>query len=412
MFAQNIAGIPGIKLSNILAGGTLIVLFMKEGNLFRFRDPLEKKTFFYMAAYFLFFSIAFFRSIENLPILHRLNPNQYQISPISYTLSFYVRPTLYLVAPLFILKSLHTAKDINRAVNVILTAIFLLSVFVIIIMSMHYGELSGGRRVVKELCDTYLGMHYNSVGTILLISGPLLIVKAIEGGLLCKIGLILSTIALLFLQSRSALLTFFGSGVLLFWVLEKKKYLLVSAFLITICFMLWLPSILVEGITSGVEAGTVDAIFSERISHLWIPLLEEWLANPMKIILGAGQYGLMTSPLWESGFLVQAAHAHNAFLNFFLNNGIILLILFVFYIARFTIKAGRACKEINTPLCWALFISLIAYLVGTISERYIYPHLDNMLLLPIIALLINLIRLHFFGVTDRRFFLNPIRKVL
>ena len=394
IFAQNIAGITGAKLSNFLAGGALIVLLMKEKNFLSFRDPLEKKTLFYMTAYFLFFSIAFFRSIENLSLLHSLNPDQFQSSTVSYVLSFYVRPALYLVAPLFILKSLHTAEEINRAVDALIAASSVLSALVLVVMLMHFGEFSRGRGGVQELCSTYLGMHYNSVGTILLISAPLLIIKALEKGLVWKMGLAMTIMALLFLQSRSALFTFLGTGLLLLWVMKRKKILLVATALVVIAALFWLPPMLMKGITSGVEKGTADAVFSGRISHLWIPLLREWIANPNKFIFGAGQYGLMTSPLWKSGFLVQAAQAHNAFLNFFLNNGILLLILFVSCITRFTIKARNACKKINTPLCWALFTSVVAYLIGTMSERVIYPHNDNMLLLPIIALLINLIRLH------------------
>ena len=136
-----------------------------------------------MTAYFLFFSIAFFRSIENLSLLHSLNPDQFQSSTVSYILSFYVRPALYLVAPLFILKSFTQLKKSTGQLMPSLLRHLFLSALVLTVMLMHFGELSGGRVVVHELCNIYLGMHYNSVGTILLISAPLLIIKALEKGL-------------------------------------------------------------------------------------------------------------------------------------------------------------------------------------------------------------------------------------
>ena len=58
------------------------------------------------------------------------------------------------------------------------------------------------------------------------------------------------------------------------------------------------------------------------------------------------------------------------------------------------LKAWKACKQINSPICWALFMSIIAYISGSMTGRNIYPHHDNMLIFPVIAILINFVRIH------------------
>lgn len=394
IFSQNIAGITGAKPVNIIAAGALAVLFLREGNIFRFSDEIEKKTFVFGAAYFLFFSIAFFRSLDNLSLFHMLNPEQFQNSSVNYILSFYVKPSLYLIAPLIIIKLFRSVQDLKRLIDVLLFSTTLLAIIVLTLLLAHWGDLYGGRGVVRQLCSDYLGMHYNTVGTVFLIIGPLLVVKALETGIFWKGCFFLTVSAILILQSRSAIFSFCLSSIFLLWVLRKKQVLMYFLVIIVPLLFAYIPDFISRGVTTGFEQGNMDAMLLGRVNYLWIPLLHEWFGDFRKFLFGEGLYGIMTSPRWASGYLVQAAHAHNAFINFFINNGIILLVVFTFYIVRFVRQAWKGCKEINTPICWALFMSVIAYLSGSMTERTIYPQYDNILLFPVIAMLINFFRIH------------------
>lgn len=400
MLSQNIADIPGVKFFNIIALGAFIVVILKQGNLLKFQDSIEKKTFIFFFVYFFFFSVSFFRSIDNLTLIHSLRPELFHNSKASYILSFYVKPCLYLIPPLFILKTLKNIQDINAVINVLMFSIFFLSCSVVIIGVLHFGDLMQGRGAIRELCSKHLGMHYNSVGTIYIICAPLLIFKALGKKWFWIMNLIIGISAILILQSRSTLLVVIASGGMLLYVLEKRKILISAIVLFGFIGAVMLPEILVQGFATGLEEKNADALLTGRISRLWIPLISEWGSNYWRLLFGVGQYGLMLSPLWASGFLVQAVHAHNAYINFFLNNGIVLLVLLIFVISKSMLRAWYWCKKIDSPLCFTLFFSILSYLVGGISERYIYPHTDNMILLPLIAILVNLIRLHIFQTSD------------
>jgi len=394
ILSQNLAGIPGAKISNLLAAGAMLLLFLQEGNLLRFRDSIEKKAMFVMGIYFFFFSVSFFRSIENLQLFSFLLPEQFKSSAVSYALSFYVRPALYLIPPLIILKTFRTRKQLEEVINVLLVSVFILSCCIILIVLAHFAEFSQGRGVMRELCSNYLGMHYNSVGTIFIVSTPLIILKMFSKKPFWLISGGAAALAILCLQSRTTLVVSVMVVILFLYLIQKKKLMLAVIIIGLPVVFAWTPEVIMQNLNTGIEEKTADAMLTGRVSHLWAPLLKEWVADPYKLFLGEGQFGLLTSPLWASGFLVQAVQAHNAFINFFLNNGIILSSALVSFILWGMKKAWQQCKLIDTPFCWALFLIIIAYLMGTLTERYIYPHQDNMLLLPLIAILVNLIRLY------------------
>jgi len=143
-----------------------------------------------------------------------------------------------------------------------------------------------------------------------------------------------------------------------------------------------------------VDKGTADALLSGRVNLIWVPLMEEWMSNSAKLFFGAGNYGMFTSKLYIKGIIPQVSHAHNAFLMYFLDNGIILLSLLIYFIITYTIAAWSICRKIDTSLCWTFFVVIIAYLLGMMTEGNIYPSESNMLFFPCMALFINYIRIY------------------
>jgi len=226
--AQNIMGISGFKPFNLIAATALLFLFIRGANPLRFKDSLEKKTLVFLFIYFVMFSLVFFRSLENISLFSQyLTLGSFKSSKISYILSFYIRPSLYLVSFLVILKTVTEKSEIMLIVSVIAGVLFLLSCYIIIIGFTHLGEFARGRQYIAELTLKYLGMHYNPVGTIYLVCGPIILYKALGKNRFWIFNFILAFIALLFLQSRTALLTFCGSSFLLLFLLKRTKLLIV-----------------------------------------------------------------------------------------------------------------------------------------------------------------------------------------
>ena len=98
---------------------------------------------------------------------------------------------------------------------------------------------------------------------------------------------------------------------------------------------------------------------------------------------------MMTSAAYQTGFLVEATHAHNAYIDFFLNCGIILLMLLVGFIIRSMKYAWGMGRKINDGLYWALFLCILSFLIGAFTQRDFLPKHENLFLFPVTALLIN-----------------------
>jgi hypothetical protein len=146
--------------------------------------------------------------------------------------------------------------------------------------------------------------------------------------------------------------------------------------------------------TQGIRGShfTLDSLLTDRSSSMWIPLIGEWVSDNNLLLFGAGRYGILTSPMWHVGRIFQAEHAHNAFIDFFLDSGIILLIALIVSLALLFTIAWRFGRRLQSPLYWCLLVCLFAYLMGTVTGQSFYPSYMNMLVYPIAALLINVAR--------------------
>jgi len=136
-------------------------------------------------------------------------------------------------------------------------------------------------------------------------------------------------------------------------------------------------------------------MFSGRVDYLWLPLLSEWTSDIGLSLFGAGRYGIVTSTLWDTGNLIHADHAHNAIFNFFLDRGMILTGVLVIFPAIGTVAAWRVGRRLNSDLYWALFACIFGCGISMATQGDILPRLDNMYAFPIIAMMINLARLHY-----------------
>jgi hypothetical protein len=391
VMTQNILGITGFKPFNLISFAALFMLLL-DGKSWRSADPLEKKSLIFLLLYLFVFAVAFLRSMANFQLFQMLMPAQFDGSIINYILTFFVKPSLYITSFLMILKVVRTPDKMEQIVSVISAGMFFLSCTVVIIGVTHAAELISGRGVVRYLTHTYLGMHYNSVGSLYIISVPLLLYKALSKQPFWITGFVLAVVAILFLQSRTTALVCLCSCTMLLILLRKRTLLITMSSIAGFALMAWVPVFIIQGLSTGFEEGTINSIFTGRVQSLWLPLLTEWSGDPMRFLFGAGRYGLMTSPLWARGFLLQASQAHNAYLDFFLDNGFLLLSALVFFLFKLLRIGWRYGRRFDSPLYWSLFLCIASFFVGAMTERQIFPSSDNILLFPVIALLINIIR--------------------
>lgn len=394
LFANNIAGIPGLKPVNVILGLTLAIAIFKGGML-RSRDRIEARAKLVLLAYFLLFTFEFLRSIPNVPLFSTLLPTLFEGDPLRYTLSFYVKNALLLVPFVFIVTYMRNETD--RVLMALASGIFILSLVVVALVVLDPGVLGQGRDGIERLCEKYLGLHYNTVGTIYLTVGPILVYLARDRSPFAVANLGLAALVILILQSRSALVVFALSAVITLVLIRRTGLLVAGSIGVALASGFWLGPTVSALLSVGIDDGSVqsmDSLFTGRVARLWVPLFSEWSADPMLFLFGAGRYGILTSDLWPTGQLLQALHAHNAFFDFFLDAGAILTVVLIGAILWWLVWSFRMGRRLRSPLYWALFMCPAAYLVGTLTERQFFPAVDNMLLFPILAVMLNLVRLH------------------
>ena len=391
-FETNLLGIPGMKAGNLVLAATLAAGVLK-GGMFRSSDRLERFAKYALLIYFIVFSIEFARSLPNLDHFRSLLPLQFEAEPLRYTLSYYVRSVLFVVPFVFILT--HMKDQTDRILLALSSAMFVLSCVIIIAVMLEPGVLGDGRNAVEELCDRYLGLHYNTVGTIYLTIGPLLVYLARTRSLFGIANLALAVLVILVLQSRSALVVFALSAIVTLILIRRTAFLVAGAVVVGLVSAFWLGPSAAALLSIGIDQGSVysvDELFTGRVDYIWLPLLREWLADPLLFLFGAGRYGILTSPLWVNGQIIRTMHAHNAFLDFFLDSGAVLTVMLIGAIIAWLVWSLRVGRRLKSPLFWALFMCVVAYLTGTLTERQFFPAIDNALLFPILALLINVVR--------------------
>ncbi|ABW67605.1 O-antigen ligase family protein [Desulfosudis oleivorans] len=394
LLAENLMGITGAKPFNLIAAFLLLMLFFHHGALFRTEDALEKRAVWFFCVYLSLFAFTVIRSIDHLPLLNMISPENFHRSSVNHLLTFFIRPALFTMSFVYVLKHIKTGKEINRCIDMICIAIFLLSWMVLFISIANIDKITISRIYVRDAISFFFNVHYNAIGSIYIACTPLLALRALTGRPFPLINYALAGIAVLLLQSRSTIAVFLGGTILLLYCLKNWKAMAFFACILVLFFLFWLPEFLERVLLIGFDTGDPNAIFTGRIDKIWLPLITERLRDPSALLFGRGLYSILISNAYLSREIFQVNTAHNAFLALFLDCGLIVFSLFVFYLTVFLKKAWSLAKKADTSTGWALFTCLITYLVGTISGRDFFPSRHNMYMFPIIALLINYFRLH------------------
>ena len=417
---ENLFGIQGIKPFNLLSAIVLAYLVFDTASLYA-TDKIERTSIRIFLLYFATLAIALIRSVTNAPLLHSRFPDSFPESYFDFALSACIVPTFYTLSFLFILKRMCSFQELERITTVICLSMLLLSIAFVALVLMNPSVLlsdrpSGmagldptSRDEMAKLCEAYFGTHYNAIGSMYICTVPLLMYRALTRGALWIAPLCLSLLAILLLESRTALVTVAASCSLFLILRRRFSILVLGAAAAGVTSFLWIgPTIdAVLSIGLGSSSGfSADALLTGRVDYIWGPLLSEWTSSIGLFLFGAGRHGMATSQLWDTGTLIHANQAHNAIINFFLDCGVILTGVLLIFLLVGTATAWRVGRRLNSDLYWALFACIFGCGISMATGRDILPTIENMYAFPIIAMMINLARLrHLVPVT-----VDPVRQ--
>ena len=397
----NLAGIQGLKPVSILLVVAL-VLELSRQRPWRFRDSIERSALAWYLVYLFAFCVVFARSIPHLPTFHAEMPDQFRDSVADYFLSFFARPALSTCLFVLILRQFQSASEIDLVVRTMRISMAVFSIAVLTIILCTPGLYSIARHPMAETFRHYLGLHYNSVGTIYILTGPILVSLALEDGFLAKLNATLAAVVIAMIQSRSSLAIFWLQSLALLCVWRRGLSFLAMNLIATGALLIWTAPTLssVQANTLSAHVRPVDWVLSGRIGFLWAPLLREWSADPTRLLWGAGRYGILVSSHFDTGEMVRATHAHNAFIDLFLDAGVAGVIVVVSLVAAGLVRVWRVGRSLRDPMFWVLALCLSGYLAGTLTERGFFPSYDNLLVFPLVALLVNIARVRRIAIAD------------
>ncbi|HEX4079113.1 MAG TPA: hypothetical protein VHX61_09605 [Rhizomicrobium sp.] len=391
---NNLFDVTGLKLINLIAALAFFAL-LNGTRTFHVSDRLEKWALIALGIYAAFFTLAIFRSLDNIRTFHAEMPKDFGPGLSNYLLSYYLRPLFELVPFIFILKEMRSQADMESVLRAIGASILAMScAFLVVVLILSPSALGADRDLMSATTEKYFGQHYNDMATIYFTTAPIVAFLAIRRGGIWALNLFLAAVSILLLQSRTGLIVFaagVGSVLLIF---RRVEYLAAGAGLVVVGAMAKMAPTLETLVTEGIRGShfTIDSLLTDRTSTMWVPLIGEWVSDNNLLLFGAGRYGILTSPMWHVGRIYQAEHAHNAFIDFFLDSGIILLAGLVLTLLMLFTIAWRFGRRLHSRLYWCLLVCLFDYLMGTVTGQSFYPSYMNMLVFPIVALLINVAR--------------------
>jgi hypothetical protein len=393
----HIVELPGAKLANIVAAAFALSVLFNPARLFRISGRLERNALIAFFAYLTVFIVAFARSVPNIARLHGMAEDVFPASAAEYALSGLVVPVIFASTFVYVLKYMRTRESIARLLQAIGVSIFILSCVVIAAAASRPDAFNDPTRdAVAALTSDVLGLHYNSIGTMYIVAAPILLYLALKRGGFWTVNYFVALLAVILLESRTALFIIVAMSAVTLIALGRGRTLLAIAPLVAVAAAVVAGTLLVQLLTIGFTEHSglsFTRFLSGRDEKIWLPLMIEWWSNPQRFWFGAGEYGVLSSFMLFSGVIPPVAHSHNAYLDFFLDNGIVLEFALLGGITAVIRWGWRTARRIKTPLFWVLFLCGVSFLIAGLTGRHFYPNQEDTFLFPIFALMINVLRL-------------------
>ncbi|RAK56091.1 hypothetical protein DJ017_17030 [Phenylobacterium soli] len=393
-----VPGAPALRPSSILAALPLVAFAVQPSN-WRRPSPLEFRVLVAFGVYIAVFALEFARSIPNLGIFQAIDPTAFPAQRSTYINSYFFLHVMWALPLVYVVWRFRTPADLVRLFGAISIGLVALSLFIIVNVAAHPEVLfSYNRTAMSALSASTFGMHYNEVAEIFVIVGPLLFYLAMTRGIYWICVYAVSLLAIVLLESRTGLLIFLASNAAV--LLTTGRVHLILRFAIAMAGILAVVvggPLLAARATAGLYQGgnsTFDMILNGRASGIWGPLLSEWTSDPGRFWFGAGEYSILTSHNRMIGGIFRVSQAHNAFLEFFLDCGILLSVVGAAVAVMLLFRGWKVARKIHDELYWALFLCVLAFAISCFTGRRFFPHPDAALMFPLIGALINVARLH------------------
>jgi hypothetical protein len=373
----NLLPVPGAKPFFVLTVYLVLVGVNRSGSVHRM--PTYARRFILLL--FVIFTVSFLRSVPYASDITAV-VNQQRLSPLRYTLSFYVKPAVFLIPFVFILKYVENLEHLETVISTVVHSIILLSVYLAFLYVFRL-DAHGNYNYVRSFFGTYLKMHGNDIANFYILVFPVLLAYVFDRrNAFAFAALLLCIFVVGILYSRTAYLIITLSALSFLLLTGRFNHVVFAGLLVALLLPRFLP-LVIERISKGFTGGEVDVqqLSAGRVAQIWGPLFEEIRNNPEALFFGLGHYGMLVSDAFRRGVILNVGHPHNMYLEILINTGLAGLGAILATTYSVVSKAVRGLRRIQNDRWrhyqYAFTISIFAYLVAGISGRTVFPNVIN-----------------------------------
>lgn len=389
LFNDSLINLPGAKPLNLLA---FFVIFVAMLNL-KQSIKIPGYAFFFISSIVIIFTISFLRSVQHLDVINHFR--QDDLSILRYLLSDFVKPLLYFMPLIIVIRFVHKPSNFEFVVNVIFYTIV---AFSLVLLFFYIGFPSKGNlKLLTEYYSLTFGMHRNDIANFYIVAFSLFLTRFfIYKDIISFLSIGLVILATGILMSRTAYFIMLFSSISYLIVSGRSKFFPIII-IISVGLSFIITSNVMERAMKGVQSKDINEISAGRTNHLWIPLANEYLHDYKKLLIGNGRYSIYYSESSQDNEILNVGHPHNMYLEQLMDAGLIGLSIFLsFFIILFKrlVKSLRFVdNNVFKEYHYGLIISLIAYLMAGVTGRFLFPIISNSYFWIIVGLSIVLTRM-------------------
>jgi O-antigen ligase len=345
VFPRAMFGITGLNPVNLLMLTTMMSLFMRSLGDGTWKHFMPKQVFWWCIAPLIMGASLGVFHVEEIPKLFRdLNLIEFE-TPVGYVFEYLLKPTTFVCYALLVAAAVERSEHQERFLTPMIISVYVMSLVAIgyvLMTGISLSELSG---VYSRHFFSAIGMHANDLGRLYATAYALLLfmwdrTSSRPLQFFVVIAMMLVAAALLLTFSRGAFFGFVLVNVIFLLSRRCTRNYILATLLIPVALAI-APGALWDRLEMGFGQNA-NAVSAGRTSEIWAPLIPELDKSP---IWGDGLGSILWSNAMLEGRLPMVAHPHNAFLQAYMDMGVIGLLMLVGFWAFCWFNFRRFCKD-------------------------------------------------------------------
>ena len=327
VFPHEMFGVTGANPLNLLMMTTLLSLFMRSLGDSTWTHFLPRPVFFlYIAPLIMGAAVGIFH-VDEIPKAFFDFELVLFNTPFGYVRDMFLKPLMFVVYALLVAAAVERSHGEERFITPVVVSVFVMALLAVIFVALSGVSLSDLAGTFARQFFSKIGMHANDLGRLYATAYALLLFTWDRTGSMSlktvlAIAMALVCVALVLTFSRGAFFGFILVNII-YLVSRRSLKTIVAAVLLVPLAALLAPGAIWSRVTMGVDAGA-NEVTAGRTNEIWAPLMPEIFKSP---VWGDGLGSVLWSNAMLEGRLPLVGHPHNAYLQAFMDLGVIGIVL-------------------------------------------------------------------------------------